>query len=311
MKVYVIIATYNGKKWIEECLTSVLFSSISITIILVDNFSNDDTVQLINLKFKKLIHLKKLILIEQKENLGFGKANNIGVSYALSKDADFVFLLNQDAYLQQDTISELIKVHKSNKDYGIISPIHLNGDGSRLDQNFSNYLKANNSIIFDVLQQNYGKTIYQVPFVNAAAWLLPRKTIEKIGGFDPIFLHYGEDDNYCQRILFHNLKIGVSPYAYVYHDRENSNKVKDKSEKEKLIFKERYYKYKWANINIEVKRDIKQHKNKLQKLILKLLIKFKFKEAIYYKKELSLINHILPEIFNSRRINSKKGKHYL
>lgn len=311
MKIFVVIATYNGEKWIEACLNSILTSSISITTVLVDNASNDGTVQLIKSKFKKPIQLRRVILLEQKENFGFGKANNIGLSYALLKEADFMFLLNQDAYLQESTIIELVKAYRNNKDYGIISPMHMNGDGTKLDKKFSNYIKVNTTLAFDSIQQNYSNTIYQIPFVNAAAWLLPRSILEKVGGFDPIFIHYGEDNNYCQRLSYHNLKIGVVPHVHICHDREFDNKTENRSDKEKLIFKERYYKYKWANINVEVDNDIQKHKNKMQRLILKTFVKLQFKKAMYHIKELSLINSILPEIINSRKINSKIGKHYL
>ena len=78
--------------------------------------------------------------IQQTNNLGFGKANNIGIKKALDLGVDYVFLLNQDAYLVGDTIKDLIMIHQSNLDYGILSPIHLNGKGNKLDRNFSYYL---------------------------------------------------------------------------------------------------------------------------------------------------------------------------
>ncbi len=48
------------------------------------------------------------------------------------------------------------------------------------------------------------KDVYDFNFISAAAWLLPINTLKMIGGFDPIFFHYGEDENYCQRIKYHN-----------------------------------------------------------------------------------------------------------
>jgi GT2 family glycosyltransferase len=219
--------------------------------------------------------------------------------------------LNQDAYLQEDTIEKLIKVHKDNTDYGIISPIHLNGSGSNLDKNFSNYFKKNDTIFYDTLKNTFKKNIYEVPFMNAAAWLLPKKTLEVIGGFDPIFHHYAEDDNYCQRVLFHGFKIGVVPDIYIYHDREFREPIIKNTIKDKLILKERYLKHKWANISAEVDTDIKTNKKNHLKLIVKLFLKLKLKKANYYIKELALIKKIIPEIENSREINRTKGRHYI
>lgn len=78
--------------------------------------------------------------------------------------------------------------------------------------------------------------IYQVPLVNAAAWLLSRKCLEAVGGFDPLFLYYGEYDNYCQRATYSGIKIGVIPNAFIIHDREARPKLKV------LAFSPEYYK---------------------------------------------------------------------
>ena len=57
----------------------------------------------------------------------------------------------------------------------------------------------------------------KLPFINAAAWVLSRALVEKIGGFDPIFFMYGEDQDYCHRALFHGFKTGLAPKAIAYH----------------------------------------------------------------------------------------------
>lgn len=303
-KIYTIIVTYNGEKWIRKCLTTIFKSSIKTGIIIVDNNSKDNTVTIIENEFSEVI------LLKQTENLGFGQANNIGIMHALKQNADFVFLLNQDAYLQPNTIEKLINVSNNNPEYGIISPIHLNGDASKLDKNFSNYVKTNDALFCDALKSDFSKPIYEVSFVNAAAWLLPKKTLETIGGFDPIFYHYAEDDNYCQRVLYHGFKIGVVPNCYALHDRE-FRPANTENNHYNLILKERELKYKWANINMEIADEIENRKKYLKILIIKLFLKFKYKKRRYYKKELALINRITPEIFKSRSINLKQDRHYL
>lgn len=298
---YIIIITYNGMQWLPKCLSSCNGNRV----IVVDNNSSDGTVNYIKSNYPGII------LLEQTRNLGFGAANNIGITYALNEGADYVFLLNQDAYLQPKVIENLIDVHKKNREYGILSPVHLNGKGSKFDRSFYNYLRENDSFFYDAVNENYVKDCYEVPFVNAAAWLLPRKTLEYIGGFDPIFYHYAEDDNYCQRLLFHGFNIGVVPKCYIYHDRESRLINSKPSNQYDLILIERQLKHRWANINIEINDEVEERKRYLLKLIIKLFIKLKFKKASYYKSELALIKRIIPEIFKSRSINSKKGNHYL
>jgi len=301
MDTYVIVVTYNGITWIKECLESCK----NHPVIVIDNASTDDTVAYIKNKFPKVV------LLQQTKNLGFGAANNIGIGHALNNGADYVFLLNQDAYLREDTVEKLITIHKNNTEYGIISPIHLNGSGTNLDKNFSNYIKTNDTLFYDALKNAFIKSIYEVSFVNAAAWLLPKATLGTVGGFDPIFYHYAEDDNYCQRVLFHGFKIGVVPNCYINHDREFRTTESTINIKDKFILKERYLKFKWANVNSEVELEIRNTKKKLRLLIPKLFIKFKFNKASHYLKELALINRIIPEIEKSREINKAKGRHYI
>ena len=98
-----------------------------------------------------------------------------------------------------------------------------------------------------------------MPFINAAAWLIHKKVFETVGGFDPIFHHYGEDNNYCQRVNFHNYKIGVVPEAHIFHD---SNKRREPHD---YLFTEAYYLHevkkfqiKYANLNHPyLKKDLK------------------------------------------------------
>lgn len=217
-EIYTIIVTYNGSRWIKKNIQELIDSSIKTNIIIIDNGSVDETQEIIK-------SFKEVKFIQSKENLGFGKANNLGIKLALEQGADYVFLLNQDAWIEKSTLSELIKTAELDRSFGVISPIHLNGTGSSLDKLFSHCIAPSiqnmDHFYFSDLVMDKVKDFYQVPFVNAAAWLLPIKTIEKVGFFDKLFYHYGEDVNYCQRLTYHDLKIIFVPDAKIFHDRED------------------------------------------------------------------------------------------
>jgi len=216
-KLFVIIVTYNGKQWYDRCFQSLRQSSIPVQIVVVDNASTDNTVSYIHSEFPEVY------LIESKINLGFGQGNNKGLRYALDQGADYVFLLNQDAWIEPDTINELVRIYKENAEYGILSPMHLNADKTALEKGLMHYIADYRITTTDLINDLYfGRTrdIYETQYVNAAAWLLPRKTLETVGGFDPIFFHYGEDDNYMLRIKYHGLKIGICPKICICHDTE-------------------------------------------------------------------------------------------
>ena len=298
---YIIIVTYNGEQWIRQCLDSCQ----DYNVIIVDNNSSDGTIGIIKNEYSNVV------LLKQQKNLGFGKANNLGISHALKSGCDYVFLLNQDAYLEKGAIKRMLAVHKNNLEYGILSPIHLNGKGDKLDKNFSDYLKYdNNNFILRDIFKNESNVVYTIPFINAAAWLLPKATLQKIGGFDPIFFHYGEDNNYCQRALFHNLKIGIVLDAYVKHDRENIEKRPIGNESEILKKYETQIKINHADVN--------RFDNGLEKLIkykfkhiIKLVIKLKIKKASFIYKEYKILKTSKVQIFKSKELNIKQAPNYL
>lgn len=216
-KILVIIVTFNGLKWIDKCIQSVLSSDIESDIFVIDNKSSDSTVEYIRKQYPSvMIH-------ENKSNMGFGQANNIGLQYAIDNDYDYVYLLNQDAWIKPNTLRALINVQKENPDYGVISPIQLQANEKHFDSNFysiacnTNFKEKFGEDTF--LQQT--QQIYPVKRVMAAHWLISRKCLLEVGGFSPSFQHYGEDDNYADRAWEKKFKVGFSPAAIGIHDRES------------------------------------------------------------------------------------------
>lgn len=310
MKIAVVIVTYNAIQWIENCINSILGSSVHATIIIVDNKSQDNTVNFLKNNFSE-----KIILIESTENLGFGKGNNLGISMALDLGIDYVFLQNQDVFLQKYTLEKLVYTSQNYKEFGVVSPIHLNGDGSRLEYYFGKYMNEEITPYFytNHITQNNLKEIYQTDFVNAAAWLIPRVVFENVGGFDPIFWHYGEDNNYIQRVKYHGFKIGVVRDCYILHDSK-------KRTFENYIYSENYYRdfvkflqIRYADINKEYNfSKIKsEEKNTLIFDIIIGLLRMDFNRIKANLKKRKILISNLDNIINSREINMKKGKHYL
>jgi GT2 family glycosyltransferase len=243
-KIFVIIVTYNGSKWYDKCFGSLRASTIPIQTIVIDNASSDNTASYIK------NHYPEVHLIENDKNLGFGKANNIGIRYAMEQGCDYVFLLNQDAWILPDTIEKLYILMRENPEYGILSPIHLRGDGLNLDYNFSLYISENQCLISDcIINKNIMKSIYEICFVNAALWFLSKECIKKIGYFDPLFSHYAEDADYLCRIKYHKAKIGVCPNIYGFHDREQGISIKNISLKKLYNWRKVHYIQILKNIN--------------------------------------------------------------
>lgn len=214
--VLTIIVTYNSMEWIDRCLSSVMRSSVPSDIIVIDNLSKDETVSHIRSNYPQVI------LVESKKNLGFGKGNNVGLRYALEKGYDYVYLLNQDAWICHDTFEKLIEVNKENPEFGMLSPMQMHPDKTHNERLFDKlvirWIKAD--MDKDVVDGGL-KEVYSVRYVQAAHWMITHACLEKAGIFSPVFPHYGEDDNYCQRVLRHGFKIGVVPSAKAVHDADN------------------------------------------------------------------------------------------
>ena len=121
MKVLVIIVSYHFEPWIDRCLGSLRLSQYPVDTVVIDNGSTDRTIQRIQNDYPEVR------LLPQAKNLGFGKANNIGMQIAVAEGYDIVFLLNQDAWIDSNTIGKLVALSQSHPQYGILSPVHLTG----------------------------------------------------------------------------------------------------------------------------------------------------------------------------------------
>ncbi|MCR4824724.1 MAG: glycosyltransferase family 2 protein [Bacteroidales bacterium] len=223
-KILVVIVTYNALKWIQRCLSSVERSSLPADVLMIDNGSTDGTLPLVRTDFPGTR------IIETGENLGFGAANNLGLRIALDEGYAFAYLLNQDAWLERDTLEKLVAAHKP--EWGILSPMQLDAR-KRRDKRFARQCGK----YIDAAQGGYHSetTVVEVPFVMAAHWLVSRKAIETVGGFSPVFKQYGEDDNWIHRLRWHKLHCGVVPAASAVHDRADRRLPREKKMQLKCI----------------------------------------------------------------------------
>lgn len=309
MKIVTIIVTYNSLKnnWLPACIESLEKSRQETDIIIVDNNSTDDTQ-----KYVRMTH-PHITMIASKKNLGFGGGNNLGIAEALKTDADYFFLLNQDAKVNEETLGLLLDAATRNKEYAIFSPIHLNYEGTELEYYFEKFMTSGKSpgFYYDHIF-NVKKDIYSTSFVNAAAWFIHKNIFFEIGGFDPMFFQYGEDDNYCQRVIYHGYKIGVVPGSYIFHDSMIRSVVENKVSSPKYLSQlEIRHKAIYGNINSDMQLDLRNEKKAIYYKMLVSIIFLKFVNLTVYYRELSSIKSWFAEIEKSRVKNKCKGLHYV
>lgn len=303
--IFCIIVTYNAMKWIDKCLNSLSASTIKVIPVIIDNNSKDETIKHIKANYPS-VHL-----IENKENRGFGQANNQGIEYAYNQGATHFFLLNQDAWVEPDAIEKLVYIQDS-YDFAIVSPIHMNGSGELMDYSFFYKIvidEINREYVSD-LCNNKVKAYYKSEKINAAAWLLSRRIIESIGGFDPVFFHYGEDGNYCQRVTYHGEEIVFVPNSFIHHDRERQGNVQVYNKNSTLMA----LMFEYTDIN---KKMIQPSLSRLSlhlynlKNILAYLVKGKAENCgNIIKSYISFVKKI-PQMRRNMKINKTKGALWL
>ena len=205
MRILVIVVTYNGLKWLDRCLGSVRASEVPADLYVWDNDSADGSADFV------AAHFPEAKLTRSADNLGFAEANNMGMRYALEKGYDYVYLLNQDAWIEPSTLGTLVSFSEAHPEYGVLSPLQMADGFAALDKQFA--LVSQKSPLRRIM---------------AAHWLVPCRVLEKVGVFSELFPIYGNDDNWCDRARYHGFKIGIVPEARAVHDRAYREEPKEK-----------------------------------------------------------------------------------
>ncbi|HBP00829.1 MAG: Glycosyl transferase family 2 [Candidatus Moranbacteria bacterium GW2011_GWE1_49_15] len=219
-KVFAIVLNYNGQDCLVPCLDSLYQSDYAnLEIVVVDNASKDGSLENAREKFPK-IHF-----IKNSENVGFACGNNVAIRFALEKMADYVFLLNNDATVQIDTISNLVKEAEENPDLGMASPIILSADGNGV-------WFAGGKISWREMKTvhvpgSQEQNPYETEYVSGCAALIRKDVFGEIGLFDENFFLYYEDADLSCRATRAGFKLRMIPEALAHH-AEKSEMVNKK-----------------------------------------------------------------------------------
>jgi hypothetical protein len=210
----VIIVSWNTKKLLADCLDSIFNQTkdLDYEVIVVDNGSTDGSVDLI----KKLKH-QNLQLIENKDNLGFSKANNQGLKMARGQ---YFLLLNSDTKVVGQALKNLVDFAKQKPLLGVVGPRLLNPNGSK-QPSAAPFLTLGRVFIWLVTGDRF---LYsspdnqrQVDWAMGAALLVTRGAIKKAGLLDEKFFMYLEEVEWCYRIKKAGFENWFYPKAKVYH----------------------------------------------------------------------------------------------
>jgi len=222
----IIIISYNTEKITIDCLKSIIKSlknsSLKYEIIIVDNASKDNSVSSIK-KLKSEIKNRnlKINLIENKENIGFGPANNQAVKLAKS---DYLLFLNSDIIVLNAAIEKLYNFYKQNeKLFNFLGGKLLNKDGTSqpscgpmytLPMIFAHlFLRGD----YWELTRYSPKKIKEVDWISGACILTKKEYFEKLDGFDEKIFMYMEEIDLFYRAKKHGFKVFFYPEAKFIH----------------------------------------------------------------------------------------------
>jgi hypothetical protein len=233
MKVSVVIVSYNVRGFLENLLGSLdrSLTGIESEIIVVDNSSDDDTVEFLRREFHDVR------LIENRSNVGFGKANNQGVRIS---SGEYLLIINPDSIVQEDTIKEMIDFMILHPDAGAASCKILNANGTlqkscrrgfptpwvaftKISGLSSLFPRSRAFGQYNLTYLNPGE-VHEVDAISGSFMFLRRKVFLEVGGFDEDYFMYGEDIDLCYKIKRAGYKAYYTPQTTAIHFKGESTK---------------------------------------------------------------------------------------
>ena len=224
-KLSVIIVSWNARGYLRDCLDSIYKTAgqLECEIVVVDNASTDGSADMVATEFPVVK------LIRSPQNLGFAKANNLGLKAA---SGSWLALVNSDVVIHPNCFQELVSFMEMHEEVGLVGPKIFGGDGllqrtcRRLPTvwNTTCRMLALDAILsrwslFSGREMRHWKHEDQaeVEVLSGCFWLARREAVEKVGVLDERFFFYAEDVDWCKRFREAGWKVMFMPRATATH----------------------------------------------------------------------------------------------
>jgi len=206
-KVWIVVVNWRRREDTLECLRSVAgLDYPNHNVVFVDNGSEDGSVEAVR-------HLyPACAVIVHRRNLGFTGGNNAGIRYALEHGADYVWLLNNDAIVASNALTELVRLAEQDRFVAMVSPLVMYMDEP-------NRVQFNGAVIdrqrYEVLRSQEADDTNLV--LSGAALLIRATAVREVGLLRDDFFAYWEDIEYSERVLACGYRNRVAQKAFVFH----------------------------------------------------------------------------------------------
>lgn len=215
-KVSIILLNWNSGEVTKDCIASLHKTNYqNYEIVVVDNGSVDGSDEELASKFHNIV------LLKNKMNMGFAGGNNIGIKYALASGADYVLILNNDTIVNENFLSEMVKIALKNESCGMVTGkiyYHDNPEIIWYAGGIINKFTLRTKHLGQNEREN-GKysEISHVSFISGCCMLVKKSLIEKIGAFDERFFAYAEDLDWSLRAIKAGYNLVYVPSAKLWH----------------------------------------------------------------------------------------------
>ena len=229
----IIVVNYKLKDVTADCIDSLLKSGAPIShILVVDNGSNDDSVEYLQNKFGTGLEIKKV-----EKVLGYANGLNIGIKHLIPRGIDWLLLMSNDVIVAPNFLHELHKAIQEAGSTKIIGPLILYFSNPNRIWMLGNYLIPGLPFTYSLYKnrnkKEYYPVIIPVDFISGCTMLIHKSVFEEIGFFDSSLYMYAEEVDFFYRARNRGFQIAVAPRAQIWH------KIAETMRREKTVT--RYY----------------------------------------------------------------------
>ncbi len=213
-KVSIIIVNYNGRNFLDACLSSIIEINYPIDryeVIFVDNASTDESIGIVGRRFPRVK------ILQLSKNLGYAGGNNRGVEIA---SGDLIVFLNNDTLVDKNWLYELVETICIDSKIGVCGSKII----SMKDQNIVQYngflLHFLGGVIpgdFHKYENEFGQKLNIVGSVQGSSFLIKKSVFKELHGFEDDYFLYGDENDICHRAWISGYYVAYAPKSFVYH----------------------------------------------------------------------------------------------
>lgn len=218
-EVVIIVLNWNRKDDTIDCLSSLKkIDYDNYKILLIDNHSTDDSVSAVKKTFPDLE------IMVNEENLGYAEGNNVGIKHALTGDAKYVLLLNNDTIVDPQFIKNMVATAEKDKSTGIVGSkiYYYKYDGKdNVINSIGGMINYNTGSVrlfgYREIDEGQHDMAREVDYVEGACIMIKKDVFDRIGYLNPKYFMYWEETDFCTRAKRSGFKVVTSPEAVIWH----------------------------------------------------------------------------------------------